>query len=250
MTLESLLDNRDIREVNPKGNQSWILIVRTDAEAEAPILWPPDGKVFSLEKSLMLGMGGQKMRWLDGITKLMDMSLSQFLGDGEGQGSQVCCSPWSHKESDTIEQQNWTSKLRLGDTQNSCFHKGVWTPSASWGASVFMWLLLFRGSCESGGTHLCGGGAYTQRGRACWGGGLTYAPLPSLLLFSLLSQLAAGEWGLAGVSPGGCCNGWHRAGGSQAGGVRLPGIFTGSLLEDLNHSILLYDFGMEIFNTV
>ena len=90
-----------------------------------------------------------------------------------------------------------------------------------------------------------------------WGGaglvegvGLTYASLPGLLLLSLLSQLAAGERGLAGVSPGGCCNGWHRAGGSQAGGVRLPGIFTGSLLEDLNHGVLLYDFGMEIFNTV
>lgn len=68
-------------------------------------------------------------------------------------------------------------------------------------------------------------------------------------VFSLLfssSQLAASEAESGRVSPGGCCNGWHRAGGSQAGGVRLPGIFAGSLLKDLNHGVLLYDFGMEI----
>lgn len=52
------------------------------------------------------------------------------------------------------------------------------------------------------------------------------------------------------MSPSGCSYGRDRASGPQAGGVRLPGVFTGSLLEDLNHGILLYDFGMEIFNTV
>ena len=72
--------------------------------------------------------GLQKMRWLDGITELMEMSLSQVLVDGERQGSLVCCSPWGHKESHTTERGNRTShvnKLRLGDTQNSYFHKGV-----------------------------------------------------------------------------------------------------------------------------
>ena len=66
----------------------------------------------SLEKTLMLGKikgrrrrGQQRMRWLDGITESVDMSLRD-LGDSEGQGSQLCCSPWGHKESDMTEQLN------------------------------------------------------------------------------------------------------------------------------------------------
>ena len=67
----------------------------------------------SLGKTLMLGnseggrrRGQQRMRWLDDITDSMDLSLSKLWGDGEGQGSLVCCSPWGHKESDTTEQLN------------------------------------------------------------------------------------------------------------------------------------------------
>ena len=81
-TLESPLDSKEIKPVNPKGNQSQIFIGRTGAEAEAPILSLPDA--ISLEKSLMLGKievnrrrGWQRMRRLDGITNSTDMSLSK-----------------------------------------------------------------------------------------------------------------------------------------------------------------------------
>ena len=84
-TLESPLDCKEIKPVHPKGDQSWIFTGRTDAEAETPILWPPDGRTDSLEKTLMLGKteggrrrGRQRMRWLDGNTYLMDMSLSKL----------------------------------------------------------------------------------------------------------------------------------------------------------------------------
>ena len=84
-TLESPLDCKDIQPVHPKGDQSWVLIGRTDVEAETPILWPPDGKSWLLETTLMLRTiecrrrrGRKRMRWLDGSTDSMDMSLGKL----------------------------------------------------------------------------------------------------------------------------------------------------------------------------
>ena len=84
-TLESPLDCKEIQPVHPKGDQSWMFIGRTDAEAEAPVLRLPHVKSWLIGKTLMLGViggrrrrGRQRMRWLDGITNSMYMSLGEL----------------------------------------------------------------------------------------------------------------------------------------------------------------------------
>ena len=84
-TLESPLDCKEVQQVHPKGDQSWVFIGRNDAKAELQYFGHLMRRVDSLEKTLMLGgfggrrrRGRQRMRWLDGITDLMDVSLSEL----------------------------------------------------------------------------------------------------------------------------------------------------------------------------
>ena len=119
-TLENPLDCKEIKQVNPKGNQSSILIGKTDAEAEAPVLWPPDAKNWLFGKDPDTGKYWRQedkgtmedemvgwYHWLNGH------EFEQAPGIGEGQDSLACCSPWGCKESDMTEWLKWTESLYL-----------------------------------------------------------------------------------------------------------------------------------------
>ena len=112
-TLESSLGYKEIKPVNPKGNQSWIFIGRTDAEVEAPIPWPPDAKSQLVKKDPDAGKdwrqeekGSTEDEMVGWHHQLNGHEFVQTLGDAEGQVSLACCSPCGHKESDTIERLN------------------------------------------------------------------------------------------------------------------------------------------------
>ena len=109
---------KEIKPVNSKGNQSWIFIGRTDAETEAPILWPPDVEGWLIRKDPDAGKSWRQEEngttedemlrwhhWLNGHES------EQAVVDGEGQRSLACCSPLYHKELDTTERLNWTWPL-------------------------------------------------------------------------------------------------------------------------------------------
>ena len=97
-TLQSLLDCKEIKSVNPKGNQCWLFIGRTDAEAETPILWPPDAKSQLIRKNPDEDWGQEEKRVTDNETvgrhhRLKGQKFEPTLGDSEGQGSLAFCSP-------------------------------------------------------------------------------------------------------------------------------------------------------------
>ena len=114
-TLESPLDCKEIQPVNPKGNQPWIFIGRTNVEAETPILWPPDAKNWLTGKDPDAGKdwrqkekGTTKDEMVGWHHRLNGHEFEQALGVGDGQGSLGCCSPLGCKESDTTERLNWS----------------------------------------------------------------------------------------------------------------------------------------------
>ena len=111
--LLSPLDCKEIKPINPKGNQSWIFTGRTDAEAEAPILWPPYVKDWLTGKDPDAGKdwrqeqkGTTEDEMVGWHHRLNGYESEQTLGDSEGQGSLVCCSSQGLKESATTEQLN------------------------------------------------------------------------------------------------------------------------------------------------
>ena len=152
-TLESPLDCKETQPVHPEGNQSWIFIGRTDAEAEIPMLWPPDVKNGLLGKDPDArkdwrqeekGMTEDEMvgwhHWFD------EHEFEQAPGIGDGQRSLACCSPWGRKELDTTEWLNWlTERHRMSSKRTSTNHIHVHTNTADICAnpgSVLIYLLI------------------------------------------------------------------------------------------------------------
>ena len=147
-TLESPLDCKKIKLVNPKGNQSWIFIGRTDAEAETPILRPSDPNSWLIRKD---PDAGKDWRWEEKGTTEDEMvewhyqlnghEFEEGLGDGEGQGSLVCCCPWGHNEfrhdwlnNNVCNYQNMQRKESLFQLLHPWFPP--WLTPWTWEASV------------------------------------------------------------------------------------------------------------------
>ena len=114
-TLESPLGCKEIQPVNPKGDQFWIFIERTDVEAEMPILWPSDVKNWLTRKDPDAGKnwrqeekGMTEDKMAEWQHELGGHEFEQAPGVDDGQGSLTCCSPWGCKELDMTERLNWT----------------------------------------------------------------------------------------------------------------------------------------------
>ena len=127
-TLESPLDCKEIQPVHPKGNQSWIFIGRTDAEAETRILRPPDVKNWLTGKDSDAGKdwrqeekGTTEDEMVGWHHRLEGHDFEQAPGVDDGQGSLACCSPWGCKESDTTQRLNWPQSTRCTSFQRVFF---------------------------------------------------------------------------------------------------------------------------------
>ena len=113
-TLENALECEEIQPVHPKGDQSWVFIGRTDAEAETPILWPPHAFAWLIGKDLDAGRDwGQEEKDTEielagSYHRLHAQEFGWTPGVSDGQGGLACCNSWGRKESDTTERLKWT----------------------------------------------------------------------------------------------------------------------------------------------
>ena len=115
-TVESPLDCKEIQPVHPKGDESWVFSGRTDAEAETPILWPPDAKSWLIWKDpdtrkdwRQEKKGTKEDEMVGWHHRLNGHEFGWTLGVGDGQGALACCGSWAQKELDTTEcpELNW-----------------------------------------------------------------------------------------------------------------------------------------------
>ena len=117
----SPLDCKEIEPVHPKGDQSWVFIGRSDAEAETPILWPPNVKSWLIGTDSDAGRDwGQEAKGttedeMAGWHHRLDGHEFVWTGDGDGQGGLACCNSWGRKESDTTERLNWIDYEIIGN---------------------------------------------------------------------------------------------------------------------------------------
>ena len=160
-TLESPLDCKEIQPVHPKGSQPWIFIGRTDAEAETPILWPPDMKNWLIWKYPDFGKdwrqeekGTTEDEMVGWYHRLNGHEFEQAPGAGDGQGGLACCDSWGCKELDTTNWLNWTELNRAPETNPWCIlkDKSILTHSVlendlqCWGMVFFYFLFHFTGN--------------------------------------------------------------------------------------------------------
>ena len=140
-TLESPLDCKEITPIHLKRNQSRTFIGRSDAEAEAPVLWPPDTKSWPIRKDPDAGKdwrqeekGTTEDEMVGWHYQLSGHEFEQTPGDSEGQGSLACCSPWGHKELDKTEWLNndnsWTESSHFTSSKGNRFRSLVTFPSS------------------------------------------------------------------------------------------------------------------------
>ena len=149
-TLESPLDCKEVQPVHPKGDQFWVFIVRTDVEAETPILWPPHAKSWLIGKDSDAGRDrGQEEK---GTTEdemagwhhqLDGHGFGWTPRGGDGQGGLACCNSWGRKESDTTE---WVTELNW--TEGQITNKNIMF-IFNWAfSSEFYFILLYFNTCR------------------------------------------------------------------------------------------------------
>ena len=132
-TLESPLDSKEIKPGIPKGNQPWLFIGRTDSEAEASVLWPPDSKSLLIGKDPDAGKvwnkrrrGQQRMRWLDSVVDSMDMNLSKLQEIVEDRGAWHAAVDGAAKSRTWLS--NWTTIKELYELNTDIITKFLrWT---------------------------------------------------------------------------------------------------------------------------